>query len=95
MRFLRLSLVATFILWALASSQAQEEEYSKYLFNIGGGISFPQGDLGKFANDGGNFVVTPRGVKNIRARADWGAIASPTATRFAALALGWRRYRLF
>ena len=57
MRFLQLSLVATFILWALASSQAQEEEYSKYLFNIGGGISFPQGDLGKFVNDGGNFVV--------------------------------------
>lgn len=57
MRLLRLSLVMTFILCALAASRAQEEEYSKYIFNIGGGISFPQGDLGKFANDGGNFVV--------------------------------------
>ena len=57
MRLLRLSLVMTFILCALAASRAQEEEYSKYIFNIGGGISFPQGDLGDFANNGGNFVV--------------------------------------
>ena len=57
MRFVRLSLVMTFVLCVLGSSRAQEEEYSKYLFNIGGGISFPQGDLGKFVNDGGNFVV--------------------------------------
>jgi Outer membrane protein beta-barrel domain len=57
MRFVRLSLVMALILCALGSSRAQDEEYSKYLFNIGGGISFPQGDLGKFVNDGGNFVV--------------------------------------
>ena len=57
MRLARLSLVMTFVLCVLGSSRAQEEEYSKYLFNIGGGISFPQGDLGKFVNDGGNFVV--------------------------------------
>jgi hypothetical protein len=56
MRFMRLSLVMALILCALGSSRAQEE-YSKYLFNIGGGISFPQGDLGQFVNDGGNFVV--------------------------------------
>ena len=57
MRFVRLSLVITFVFCALSSSRAQDEQYSKYLFNVGGGISFPQGDLGKFVNDGGNFVV--------------------------------------
>src|SRR4029077_19361284 len=57
MRCVRFSLVMMFILFALGSSSAQEEGYSKYLFNIGGGISFPQGDLGSFVNDGGNFVV--------------------------------------
>ena len=57
MRFVRFSLVTAFVLCVLSASQAQEDEYSKYLFNIGGGISFPQGDLGKFANDGGNFVL--------------------------------------
>jgi len=56
-RFVRLSLVMTFILCALAASRAQEDEPSKYMFNIGGGISFPQGDLGKFANNGGNYVI--------------------------------------
>jgi hypothetical protein len=55
MHFMRLSLVITFVLCASASSPAQEG-YSKYLFNIGGGISFPQGDLGQFINDGGNVV---------------------------------------
>jgi len=56
LRFVRLSLVTTFILCALGSSRAQEEQYSKYLFNIGG-VLFPQGDLGQFVNDGANFVV--------------------------------------
>ena len=56
MRFVRLSLVITLVLCGLPSSRAQDE-YSKYLFNVGGGISFPQGDLGQFINDGGNFVV--------------------------------------
>ena len=29
----------------------------RWNFNIGGGIGFPTGDLGKFINNGGNFVV--------------------------------------
>ena len=36
---------------------AHAQDYSKWLFNIGGGIGFPQGDLTKFVNDGGNFVI--------------------------------------
>ena len=57
MRSVQISLIVTFIVGVMASCYAQEEEYSPYLFNMGGGISFPQGDLGKFANDGGNFVI--------------------------------------
>lgn len=38
MRFVRLSLVITLVLCGLPSSRAQDE-YSKYLFNVGGGIS--------------------------------------------------------
>jgi hypothetical protein len=54
----RLFLVLTTVLSVLASAHGQESgQYGKYLFNIGGGIGFPQGDLGKFVNDGGNFVI--------------------------------------
>jgi Outer membrane protein beta-barrel domain len=48
-------LLITFLLGALSSSQAQDE--SKLLFNFGGGIGFPQGDLGKFINNGGHAVI--------------------------------------
>ena len=54
----RLIVAAASLLGMLALSQAQEsEQYGKYLFNIGGGIGFPRGDLGQFVNDGGNFVI--------------------------------------
>jgi hypothetical protein len=39
----------------LASAHAQDS--SKFLFNVGGGVGFPQGDLSSFVNDGGNFVI--------------------------------------
>jgi hypothetical protein len=39
----------------VVSAQAQDE--SKFLFNIGGGIGFPQSDLGTFVNNGANVVV--------------------------------------
>jgi len=53
----RLFLAMMTVLGVLASAHGQEEDYSKFLFNIGGGIGFPQGELSSFANDGGNFVV--------------------------------------
>src|SRR5690242_17438822 len=34
-----------------------QPETPRYTFNIGGGPSFPQSDVGNFANTGGNFVV--------------------------------------
>ena len=52
MRYVRLSLLFVLALCTFASSQD-----SKFMFNIGGGVGFPQGDLGKFVNNGGNFVV--------------------------------------
>jgi len=52
----RVFLIATVVVGVLASAHAQEE-YSKWLFNAGGGIGFPQGDLGSFVNQGGNFVI--------------------------------------
>jgi len=52
---LRFFLTLPILLCVLASAHAQD--YSKWLFNIGGGIGFPQGDLTSFVNDGGNFVV--------------------------------------
>ncbi len=55
---IRLFLATITVLGALASAHGQEgQDYSKFLFNIGGGVGFPQGDLGKFVNDGANFVV--------------------------------------
>ena len=59
MRFLWLSVQVAVIVVALTPwSQAQDEgQYGRYLFNVGGGVGFPQGDLSKFINTGGNFVV--------------------------------------
>ena len=55
---LRLFLATMTVLCVLASAHGQEQhDYTKFNFNIGGGISFPQGDLGNFVNDGANFVV--------------------------------------
>jgi hypothetical protein len=47
-------LIAVFF-GVVVSAPAQDE--SKLLFNIGGGIGFPQGDLGSFVNNGANVVV--------------------------------------
>jgi Outer membrane protein beta-barrel domain len=52
---MRRFLVVAVVLSALNSLQAQD--YSKWLFNVGGGIGFPQGDLGSFVNNGGHFVI--------------------------------------
>jgi hypothetical protein len=52
----RLFLATMIILGIVGSAQAQED-YSKWLFNVGGGFGFPQGDLTTFVNDGGNFVI--------------------------------------
>jgi hypothetical protein len=56
MRRIGLFLAITIIL-ALAIPTYAQEEHSKWLFNIGGGVGFPQGDLSNFVNDGANFVV--------------------------------------
>ena len=39
------------------TTSAQAQDYGKFLFNIGGGVGFPRGDLSSFVNAGGNFVV--------------------------------------
>ena len=65
MSSLKVFLTALVVVGMLGSARAQsssqspsgEAEYSKWLFNIGGGIGFPQGDISNFVNDGGNFVV--------------------------------------
>ena len=55
MRLTRISLFMLIFFASLLPVQAQE--YNRFLFNIGGGIGFPLGDLGSFVNNGGNFVV--------------------------------------
>lgn len=45
------------VIIVLAAPAKGQDEYSKWLFNIGGGVGFPQGDLSSFVNDGGNVVV--------------------------------------
>ena len=45
------------ILFFGAVSVICAQENGKFNFNFGGGIGFPQGDLGRFVNNGGNFVV--------------------------------------
>jgi opacity protein-like surface antigen len=56
---LRLFLMLATVVSVLASAHAQESQpqYGKYLFNIGGGVGFPLGDLGRFVNNGGNVVI--------------------------------------
>ena len=49
--------LAAMIFLGLAVSAHAQDDYSRWLFNIGGGIGFPQGDLGSFVNNGANFVV--------------------------------------
>jgi hypothetical protein len=54
----RILLGIVIVFGVLASAHGQDQDnYNKFRFNIGGGISFPQGDLGSFVNDGANFVV--------------------------------------
>jgi opacity protein-like surface antigen len=48
--------LATIIVLAVVTS-AHAQDGSKWLFNIGGGVGFPQGDLSSFVNNGGHFVV--------------------------------------
>ena len=52
MRRLWIFLTIAIVLAAAAPAKAQDD-YSKWLFNIGGGVGFPQGDLSSFVNDGG------------------------------------------
>lgn len=52
----RLFLAMITVLVVLGSAHGQDD-YSKFLFNVGGGIGFPLGDLGSFVNNGGNFVI--------------------------------------
>lgn len=56
MQRIRVVLMMAIVLGAMASADAQDE-YSKWAFNIGGGIGFPRSDLGKFVGDGGHFVI--------------------------------------
>ena len=51
----RLFLATILVLAVVTSAHAQDD--SKWLFNIGGGVGFPQGDLSSFVNNGGHFVV--------------------------------------
>jgi len=52
---LRYLLLIAVVFGLLATANAQDE--SRFLFNFGAGISFPQSDLGKFVNNGANIVV--------------------------------------
>jgi len=56
MRCSRFLLVIITIVLGMATS-LQAQDYSKVLFNIGGGVGFPQGNLSSFVNAGGNFVI--------------------------------------
>jgi len=51
-----LQLLATMML-ILCSVSAVSAQATRWNFNVGGGIGFPQGDLSSFINNGGNFVV--------------------------------------
>ncbi len=55
MRFARLYFGVAILLCAVVPAHTQD--YSKFLFNVGGGIGFPLGNLSNFVNDGGNFVI--------------------------------------
>ncbi len=47
--------IAMILFCSLGTVKAQDS--SRFNFNIGGGISFPQSNLSNFVNDGANFVV--------------------------------------
>jgi hypothetical protein len=50
--------ILLFVLFVVASVRTSAaQDFERWNFNIGGGIGFPQGDLGNFVNNGGNFVV--------------------------------------
>ncbi len=55
MRLARLYFGVAILLCAVVPAHTQD--YSKFLFNVGGGIGFPLGNLSNFVNDGGNFVI--------------------------------------
>ena len=52
MRLARLFFGIAILLCALVPAHAQD--YSKFLFNVGGVIGFPLGNLSNFVNDGGS-----------------------------------------
>jgi opacity protein-like surface antigen len=54
---MRIRIFATVTILLAIVTSVHAQDYSKFLFNIGGGIGFPQGDLGSFVNNGGNFVI--------------------------------------
>ena len=56
-RFPKFLLLLAMMVLALSSVCAVRAQDGKWSFNIGGGVGFPTGDLGKFINNGGNFVV--------------------------------------
>lgn len=51
----RCFLASIVVLFGVTLTEAQD--YSKWLFNAGGGIGFPQGNITSFINYGGHFVV--------------------------------------
>jgi opacity protein-like surface antigen len=55
MRLISFLLVATLLCLVSISANAQDDE--RWLFNIGGGPGFPLGDMSKFVDTGGHFVV--------------------------------------
>jgi hypothetical protein len=52
---LRLFFALIVVLAAVASAHAQDD--GRFLFNVGGGVGFPQSNLGSFVNNGANIVV--------------------------------------
>jgi opacity protein-like surface antigen len=54
---MRIRIFATVTILLAIVTSVHAQDYSKILFNIGGGIGFPQGDLGSFVNNGGHFVI--------------------------------------
>lgn len=54
----RLSFLFTILTFALGvATPVQAQDFGRVLFNIGGGVGFPQGNLSSFVNTGGNFVI--------------------------------------
>jgi opacity protein-like surface antigen len=50
-----LLVITTFIVAAAIPADAQD--YSRFRFNVGGGVGYPQGDLSSFVNRSGSFVA--------------------------------------